>query len=54
MHTKSAAAMIGSATLNRGQAEQAASRSHRGLRPRLLGTSEGGTEKLNISSIVHR
>jgi hypothetical protein len=44
----------GSATLNRGQAAHSISNSHRGLRPRQLGNSAGGTAKVNNSSIVQR
>ena len=44
----------GSATLNRGQAAHSISNSQRGLRPRHLGNSAGGTGKVNNSSIVQR
>jgi hypothetical protein len=44
----------GSATLNRGQAAHSISNSQRGLRPRHLGNSAGGTAKANNSSIVQR
>jgi hypothetical protein len=44
----------GSATLNRGHAAHSISNSHRGLRPRHLGNSAGGTGKANNSSIVQR
>jgi hypothetical protein len=44
----------GSATLNRGQVAHSISNSQRGLRPRHLGNSAGGTAKANNSSIVQR
>ena len=45
---------IGSTPLKRGQAAHAASTSHLGRRPRHLGISAGGTEKLNSSSTDQR
>lgn len=44
----------GSSTVNRGQAAHSASNSHRGLLPRHLGSSAGGTGYLNSSSVDQR
>ena len=46
--------LIGSSTVNRGQAAHSASSSHRGFLPRHLGSSAGGTGKVNNSSSDQR
>jgi hypothetical protein len=51
---KQAVYRAGSTPLKRGQAAHAASTSHLGRRPRHLGISAGGTEKLNSSSTDQR
>jgi hypothetical protein len=45
---------FGSSTVNRGQAAHSASSSHRGFLPRHLGSSAGGTGKVNNSSSDQR